>query len=239
MEVSLEIKASSVTLPVLRLTTTDMLFIANQLQDKLLKAPDFFRNAPVVIELSGVEESPDELDFPALIQLLRTHELAPVGIRGGSVSQQQAARQAHLAILADVPRTEGADRPTSTGSERGKPQSSPTKPVSVRFSTIVEQPVRSGQRIYAQDSDLIVLAQVSPGAEIMADGNIHVYGSLKGRAMAGVKGNTDARIFCSDLKAELVAIGGHYKISENLDGPIQGKSVQVYLRNNSLFIKEL
>jgi septum site-determining protein MinC len=99
--------------------------------------------------------------------------------------------------------------------------------------------VRSGQRIYAQDSDLIVLAQVSPGAEIMADGNIHVYGSLKGRAMAGVKGNTEARIFCADLKAELVAIGGHYKIRENMDDLVHGKSVQIYLRNNSLFVKEL
>lgn len=240
MEVSLEIKASSVTLPVLRLTTTDMPFIASQLQDKLLKAPGFFRNAPVVIELSGLDESPDELDFSALVQLLRAHELVPVGIRGGGDGHQQAARLAHLAILADVPRTEGAERPSaSAGTERGKPQGNSTRPTPARFSTLVEQPVRSGQRIYAQDSDLIVLAQVSPGAEIMADGNIHVYGSLKGRAMAGVKGNTDARIFCSDLKAELVAIGGHYKISENLDGPIQGKSVQVYLRNNSLFIKEL
>jgi len=242
MNPSLEIKASSVTLPVLKLTTPGLHAIATQLQDRLLQAPGFFRHAPVVIELSGLEEDDSTLDFPALIQLLRDQELVPVGIRGGSVQQQQAARVASLAILADAPRSNDTASERSGAVQepaRARPRTGSDKQPATRFGTIIEQPVRSGQRIYAQDSDLIVLAQVSPGAEIMADGNIHVYGALKGRAMAGVKGNTDARIFCSALQAELVAISGHYKIRENLDDLIQGKSVQVYLRNNSLFIKEL
>lgn len=242
MDIPLEIKASSVTLPVLKLTTTDMALIAAQLEDKLLQAPDFFRHAPVVIELPGVAEDDSELDFPALIQMLRSGELVPVGIRGGSPAQQLAARSANLAVLADSPRNDPTpERPSSPTAEsvRGKSPVASRKPAETKFATLIEQPVRSGQRIYAQDSDLIVLAQVSPGAEIMADGNIHVYGSLKGRAMAGVKGNTEARIFCADLKAELVAIGGHYKIRENMDDLVQGKSVQIYLRNNSLFVKEL
>jgi len=239
----LEIRASSVTLPVLKLTTTDIQAIATQLQDRLLQAPGFFRHAPVVVELSALEDEDGELDFPALIQLLRGQELVPVGIRSGSAKQQQAARSANLAVLAEASRNndEISERPPATPEPRrgGHSKTGPDKQVTTRSGKIIEQPVRSGQRIYAQDSDLIILAQVSPGAEIMADGNIHVYGSLKGRAMAGVKGNADARIFCSDLQAELVAISGHYKIRENLDDLIQGKSVQVYLRNNSLFIKEL
>lgn len=239
MVASLEIKASSVTLPVLKLSTSDLAFIANQLQDKLQQAPDFFRNAPVVIE---VESGQDSLDFAAIIELLRAYDLAPVGIRGGSQSLHQAARAANLAVLAESPRSndgDDANTQASQGAKSSRGKNGPHRQSQASFGTIIEQPVRSGQRIYASDGDLIVLSHVSPGAEIMADGNIHVYGSLKGRAMAGAKGNTDARIFCSDLRAELVAIGGHYKISENLESTIQGKPVQVYLRNNSLFIKEL
>lgn len=242
MAASLEIKASSVTLPVLKLSTYDIRFIANQLQDKLQQAPDFFRNAPVVIELAEPNAAGDPLDFNALVELLRAHELVPVGIRGGSSDHQIAARAAHLAVLAESPKVD-AESPDSVDSSesprRTKGNGTQNRQMTGRFATIIDQPVRSGQRIYANDADLVVLSHVSPGAEIMADGNIHVYGSLKGRAMAGVKGNTEARIFCADLRAELVAIGGHYKISENLDSLVQGKSVQVYLRNNSLFIKEL
>ncbi|WP_333686911.1 septum site-determining protein MinC, partial [Methylococcus capsulatus] len=104
---------------------------------------------------------------------------------------------------------------------------------------IIDQPIRSGQRVYANDGDLVVIATVSPGAELMADGNIHVYGSLRGRAMAGVKGDLDARIFCLDLQAELIAIGGHYKVSENLDGTARGRPVQIMLRDNALIIQDL
>ncbi len=239
MQASLEIKASSVTLPVLKLSTSDIALITNQLQDKLQQAPDFFRHAPIVIE---VESDQDNLELTAILDLLRIHDLVAVGIRGGTATLQQAARAVNLAVLAETPKNgEGDAAPAQTGdaTKSARSKNSQNKQVKPSFGTIIEQPVRSGQRIYANDGDLIVLSHVSPGAEIMADGNIHVYGSLKGRAMAGVKGNTEARIFCSDIQAELVAIGGHYKISENLESTIQGKSVQVYLRNNSLFIKEL
>jgi septum site-determining protein MinC len=112
------------------------------------------------------------------------------------------------------------------------------RPIAVS-TKIIDQPVRSGQRIYASGGDLIVMAQVSPGAEIMADGNIHVYGSLKGRALAGVQGNQAARIFCSDLQAQLVAIGGNYRTSESDDLSIRGKLVQIYLKDDALIIDTL
>jgi len=105
-------------------------------------------------------------------------------------------------------------------------------------STLVTQPVRSGQRIYAQ-GDLIVMSQVSAGAEIMAEGDIHVYNTLRGRALAGVQGNIHARIFCLDLQAELVSIAGDYKTSEHITTPMRKKPMQVYLQDHALIIKEI
>jgi septum site-determining protein MinC len=103
---------------------------------------------------------------------------------------------------------------------------------------VLTQPVRSGQRIYVK-GDLVILSPVSSGAEIMAEGNIHVYGALRGRALAGVQGNTESRIFCSDLQSELVSIAGHYKVSEDLVQSVRGKPVQIYLQDKALIIKDI
>jgi septum site-determining protein MinC len=231
---ALEIKAGSITLPILKLFTADLDGLRIQLEQKLERAPEFFRNAPIIIDLSELDPDRERLDFPALMDVLRSLDLSPVGVRGGNQIQQYAAQAAKLVILADIkPENTTAPAAQSTPS-RPAPPPKPAGP-----TRLITHPVRSGQRIYASGGDLIVLAQVSPGAELMADGNIHIYGSLKGRALAGVQGNLEARIFCSDLQAELVAIGGHYKISENLDDSIRGKPVQVYLLDNSLLIDPL
>jgi septum site-determining protein MinC len=105
-------------------------------------------------------------------------------------------------------------------------------------TVLITQPVRSGQRIYAA-GDLVILAQVSAGAEIIAEGNIHVYNTIRGRALAGVQGNTQARIFCFDLQAELISIAGNYKVSEDLDESMRNKPVQIYLQGQSLIIKDI
>ena len=193
-----------------------------------------FRNAPLLIDLSEPSLDQAPLDFPALLDALRELGLSPVGLRGGSPAQQEAAQAAKLAVLGEHKPDNG-----QTPKAQGVPSRTTVPPKGHGSAKLIDHPVRSGQRIYAAGGDLIVLAQVSHGAEIMADGNIHVYGSLKGRALAGVQGNLEARIFCSDLRAELIAIGGHYKISENLDQSLQGRSVQVYLRDNLLIIDHL
>jgi septum site-determining protein MinC len=236
--ISLEIKSGSITLPILKLLKSNARLVAQQLQDKVRQAPDFFRNAPVVIDLG---ELPDdaEIDFRELIDVLHDHHLIPVGARGGSLKLQSAAQDAKLAIFPEQKPEPAAGPAPEPAATKTSPNSlrAPAKPPS--GSKLIEQPVRSGQRIYAPGADLIVLSQVSPGAEVMADGNIHIYGSLRGRALAGVQGNLDARIFCSDLQAELIAIGGHYKVSENLDESVRGKPVQIYLRDNSLIVENL
>jgi septum site-determining protein MinC len=221
-----EIKGGSIHLPILKLFSNDIEAIATLLSLKVRQAPDFFRNAPVVIDLHELDATAT-IDFPLLTRSLRECGLIPAGIRGGSEPQQAAARAADLTTLAD--------------SKHEAPRPAPARPSTPKPPTtrLIDQPIRSGQRIYAAGGDLVVLAQVSAGAEIMADGNIHVYGSLRGRAMAGVQGDLNARIFCHDLQAELIAIGGHYKVSENLDESVRGKPVQVRFRDNSLIIEDL
>jgi septum site-determining protein MinC len=125
--------------------------------------------------------------------------------------------------------------------EQQKPQApAPTPETDIRDTStmLITQPIRSGQRIYAT-GDLIIMAQVSSGAEIMAEGNIHVYNTLRGRASAGIQGNTDARIFCFDLQAELISVAGNYKVSEDLDASVRNKPVQIFLQNQALIIQDL
>lgn len=234
---ALEIKAGSITLPILRLFHPDLKFIGNELEQRLSTAPDFFRNAPVIIDLGELDPAGEPLDFTALLERLRGLGLVPVGIRGGNPLQQYAAQAAKLAVLAEIKADHHATAAPTAGS--GQPKPAPPTAKSAARTKLVDHPVRSGQRIYAAGSDLIVLAQVSPGAEILADGHIHIYGSLKGRALAGVQGDLEARIFCSDLQAELIAIGGHYQVSENLDDTVRGRPVQVHLADNSLIIDRL
>ncbi|TAN48487.1 MAG: septum site-determining protein MinC [Methylococcaceae bacterium] len=224
---AIELRSGSLTVPVLRLLSADLGLIAEQLAQKIDQAPEFFRNAPLMMELS---EAAGEPDFPALLGKLRALGVQPIGVRGGSEQQHHLAQAAGLVIFA-----EGRSEP--------QPAPQPAGGTTVQYvemhSKVVTLPVRSGQQIYAQGGDLIVLAPVSVGAELIADGNIHVYGSLRGRALAGVKGDVNSRIFCKDLQAELVSIAGNYRISENLDASVIGKAVQIYLKGEALMIETL
>ncbi len=234
---AVELKSGSITLPILKVHSADIEDIEVQLKKKLGKAPEFFRNAPIIIDLG---ELPDErkpaLDFRAFLNLVATLALVPVGMRGGNDAQQLAAQAEKIAVLADV-RTESPPpkAETKASARRAIP---PPRPMNAS-TVVIDRPVRSGQRIYATGGDLIVLAQVSPGAEIMADGNIHVYATLKGRALAGVQGNLAARIFCSDMQAQLIAIGGHYRISEEADESLRGRPTQVFLQDDTLVVVPL
>jgi septum site-determining protein MinC len=172
--------------------------------------------------------------------------MIPFGVRGGTKSQNAAAEAMELAILSDT-----FARATKPAASPREPQAAPAPaqpaPTAAREaqrrsppgSTLVTRPVRSGQRIYAAGGDLSVVAPVSSGAELMADGSIHVYGPLRGRALAGMNGNLEARIFCQDLQAELVSVAGHYRISENIPAELRGMPVQIYLDQKVLRIERL
>jgi septum site-determining protein MinC len=227
-----ELKAASFTLPLLRLLGTDMEAVGRQLADKVEQGGGFFHNAPVVIDLKEVAQGDADVQFPLLVGLMRGHGMIPVGVRGGTAAQNEAAEAMELAVLSDaVPRRPSREaRPSGTGPVTARPAAE---------STVVTRPIRSGQRVYAAGGDLIVLAQVSSGAEIMADGHIHIYAPLRGRALAGVKGNRTARIFCQDLQAELVSVAGHYRVSENIDPGLKGRPVQVFMHEQTLRIETM
>lgn len=226
------LKGGPVTLTSLHLQTTDLNEIATQLAATIAQSPNFFANAPVVIELNQLS-SQQNLQLETLNQLLRQHGLIPVGIRCSDESVKAAAMLAGLAVFP-------AEQPAIKRSNSDKnelPAQNTAK--AYQPTKTITQPIRSGQQIYAKDSDLLILSSVSPGAEILADGNIYIFGALRGRALAGINGNLEARIFCHSLEAELISIAGHYQISENIKKPSTQGTIHIYLENAHLCIGTL
>ena len=227
----LEFKSSTFSVPVLVLSSHDVIAIEQQLQEKIQQAPEFFKNSPLVFDLQELNKHNLDIDVAKLAGIVRKLDLLPIGIRGGTAQQNKHA------LNLGIPVHSGHNTAVSSAPPK-QPTPEPEPQALAVMSTLITHPVRSGQRIYAE-GDLIILAQVSAGAEILAEGNIHVYGSLRGRALAGVQGNTEARIFCSDLQAELISIAGNYKISEDLNGAVLNQPVQIYLQNHTLVIKDI
>jgi septum site-determining protein MinC len=226
----LEFKSSTFSVPVLVLASNDIIAIEKILQEKIHLAPEFFKNSPLLLDLLELNKNDLDIDVSELGNTIRKLGLLPIGLRGGTSIQNQQALELGIPI-------HSSHNITAT-TEQKKPETDPRVVAAAASTTMINHPVRSGQRIYAK-GDLIIMAQVSAGAEIMAEGNIHVYGSLRGRALAGVQGNTEARIFCSDLQAELISIAGNYKISEDLNNAVLHQPVQIYLQNHTLVIKDI
>jgi septum site-determining protein MinC len=248
----LQLKGSLLPLTVLELSYFEPAQFSAELSEKAAQAPDFFNDLPVVIGLTKFDNAKGPTDFEKIISICRTYSVKPIAIRGGSETQQIAAKLAGLPCLPAkkeraappidevTPDTKEVEKvkteePTKEQQEAEKKSSE----IKIQASRIIYQPVRSGQQVYAQDSDLIILSQVSAGAEVLADGNIHIYGPLRGRALAGVRGNTEARIFCHSLEAELVSIAGQYKISEDLQTGSWKKPAQIHLTDEKLTVKPL
>jgi septum site-determining protein MinC len=243
----LEFKSSTFFVPVLILYNNDLSAIEHALQEKIRQAPDFFRNSPLVFDVHALNKHNNDLDIVAFIDFLRELGLFPIGIRGGNEQQNKQAQK--MFITVDAVRDSAAAETQKTVVDEPVRKSTPAEQTGASVSdsapapapsatTLISQPIRSGQRIYAA-GDLIILSQVSAGAEIMAEGNIHIYNTLRGRALAGVQGNKEARIFCFDLQAELISIAGDYKTSEDFDEGLKKKPVQIYLQDRALFIKDI
>lgn len=233
-----EFKSGVVTIPSLNLFSTDITAITHQLNEKIKQAPEFFTNSSLLIDLQALANQ--ELDIALLVDAIRNAGMFPIGIRGGTKEQQQAANALMLPALSALGGN-NARKPLTIASKETKlaKTENPEKQQETSVeSTIVTQPIRSGQRVYAE-GDLAVIAQVSAGSEIMAEGNIHVYGTLRGRALAGVQGNENARIFCSDLQAELISIAGNYRVSEDIIESDRNAPVQIYLSKQALIIQKI
>lgn len=225
-----QLKGNMMTLTMLHLINPDPLAIDKQLGRTISETPNLFRNMPVVLDLSRLADHTQPINFNEINHLLREYGLIPVGVTNSTEAQQQAARLSGLGILSNT------SKPASKPSPSAKKAADAP---SVLRPMVITQPVRSGQQVYAKNTDLIVQAPVSNGAEILADGHIHVYGSLRGRALAGVSGDQSARIFALSLHAELISIAGHYKLPAGLDAYDVAGPVSISLQDERLHIVQL
>ena len=240
---SFELKSASLPVVAVLLKTTDAAQFAADLAERVADAPGFFDNDPVLIDLAPVREAEAPIDFAAIAAALRQHNTLPVAVRGGSPAQMEAARAAGLAAAPDAPpaRAEVPAAPQEVVREVIREVEVVREvPVAGPGTVVVDKPLRSGQQVYARGADLVVMAVVSFGAEVIADGNIHVYAPLRGRAIAGARGNTEARIFSTCLEPQLVSIAGIYRTTETeLPADVRGKPAQVRLEGEKLLIEPL
>lgn len=244
---ALEFKSSAFNIPALILHSNKIADIKQQLQEKISQAPDFFKNSPLLIDLHELTNQQADIDIRNLVKTLRSLHFLPIAISGATDKQNVLAINLGIAIQSvHTFNNHAHDKPLSaTATVVSEPEKSEPEAVEMIEADppavenkVITQPVRSGQRIYAK-GDLTVLAAVNPGAELMAEGNIHVYAPMRGRALAGVQGNTTSCIFCSDLQAELISIAGIYRLSEDLDKNLGHTLVQVYLHDQALLVKKL
>ena len=245
-----ELKIGQVGIANLRVRTLDVGRLAGEMRDRVARAPKLFARAAVIVDFGGLAATPDAATARALIEALREAGVLPVALAWGSSDNEKLAVELGLPLLskfrAQYEAAPGAAEPASApaapaptaASRQQPPAAAPTRGASAP-GLIQAAPVRSGQQVYAENRDLTVLSQVGAGAEVIADGSIHIYGPLRGRALAGAQGNDKARIFCRDFQAELVAIAGHYKVLDDIPDTLRGKAVQVWLDNGQLKLAAL
>lgn len=215
---SLELKGASFTLSVLHINSSDLHAVMAELDSKLAQAPQFFLGAPLVVNLSAIQDN--DFDLHGLKELLLSRQLVIVGITGATTVLSNQAKTLGLAIV-----------------KAGKQSTTP--PPAPRQTKIVKQNIRSGQQVYAKNGDLIIFGAVGNGAEVIADGSIHIYGALRGKAMAGAAGDPTAVIIAHSLEAELVSIAGQYWLAENLQQHSTDKSGCIRLNGESLMVESL
>jgi septum site-determining protein MinC len=247
-----ELKIGQVGIANLRVRTLDVEQLSREMRERVERAPKLFGRAPVIIDFGGLARMPDVATAQALLDGLRGAGVLPVGLSYGTRETEQLAEQLRLPLLAKFRAqyepvataapaggaSAPANRRESVAAEAAPAKAAKAQAAGAASSPglVQKTPVRSGQQLYAENRDLTVLNTVGAGAEVISDGSIHIYGTLRGRALAGAQGNTDARIFCREFHAELVAIAGHYKVLDDVPKELRGKPVQVWLEKDQLMI---
>jgi septum site-determining protein MinC len=249
LEAACDLRFGQVGIACVRVRRVDAAALVDELERRVRSAPQMFNRAAVVLDLSHLPKLPDDGMVDALLEAVRSAGMMPVGIAYGTSETEALAERMNLPLIAKF---RAQYEPGQAGTSDAPPvpaaapaRAEPAAPVPVEAgATITAQQhtgsaVRSGQQVYARERDLVVAAAVANGAEVIADGSIHVYGTLRGRAMAGAQGDETARIFCSDFRAELVAIAGHYRVFEDMPKEFEGQAVQCWLDNGKLMIARL
>ena len=247
-----DLRFGQVGIACVRVRRVDAAALCDELERRVRAAPQMFARAAVVLDLSHLLDLPDDGAVDALLEAVRSAGMLPVGLAYGTSETEALAKRMGLPLIAKFRAAYEPVNGTPVAVAEPTRQAEPVAP-SVRREPILSAPapgsmqgaqhhagsVRSGQQVYARDRDLIVTGAIANGAEVIADGNIHIYGSLRGRAMAGAQGDEKARIFVSDFRAELVAIAGQYRVFEQIPDDLEGQSVQCWLDGEKLMIAKL
>jgi septum site-determining protein MinC len=260
-----DLKGVMTSTTVMRLKSRDLGLVERQLRNRVTQFPQFFENAPMVIDFTALQGKSEGIALASLSRMLRGRGVVPVGVTNLAEEFHEEAIAAGLGIIKptgpaglrasqieeadpepkravgpspslpanDGPTIPNAAMPVAAAAEQVRPIFSHRPPM------VVRQPVRSGQEIYARQTDLIVLAPVNPGAQVIADGHVHVYAPLRGRAIAGAAGYPEARIFCQKLEAELICIAGAYMLADDMPPDRIGKAVQVFIEHGECHIVPL
>jgi septum site-determining protein MinC len=246
-----DLRFGQVGIACVRVRRVDAAALCDELERRVRAAPQMFARAAVVLDLSHLLDLPDDGAVDALLEAVRSAGMLPVGLAYGTSETEALAKRMGLPLIAKF---RAAYEPVNSSSTAAEParQAEPATP-SVQREPILSAPapgsmqgaqhhagsVRSGQQVYARDRDLIVTGAIANGAEVIADGNIHVYGPLRGRAIAGAAGDTNARIFCQSLDAELLSIAGYYCVSEAIEAKFLKQRVQISLAGEQLVFERL
>jgi len=240
-----ELKFGQVGIANLRIRTLDPARLAAEMAERVQRAPKLFARAAVVLDFGGLSRCPDAAEARSLIEALRGAGVLPAALAYGTSAIEALSEEVGLPLLAKFRASYERSGETEPA-PAAKAAAEPAAPAPVQAPVVRGEPglvhlhpVRSGQQVYAQERDLTVCATVGAGAEVIADGSIHVYGALRGRALAGAGGLASARIFCREFHAELVAVAGHYKVLEEIPKELLGKAVQIWLENDKLRIEQL
>ena len=244
-----DLRFGQVGIACVRVRRVDAAALCDELERRVRSAPQLFSRAAVVLDLSHLLDLPDDGIVDALLEAVRSAGMLPVGLAYGTSETEALAKRMGLPLIAkfraayepanNSPATEPAARAEAAAPVQREPILSAPAPGSIQGAQHQTGSVRSGQQVYARERDLIVTGAVANGAEVIADGNIHIYGGLRGRAMAGAQGDEKSRIFVSDFRAELVAIAGHYRVFEQIPDDLEGQSVQCWLEGEKLLIAKL
>lgn len=238
-----DIRYGQMGLVLVRVRTTDPGTILDELTGRIATAPHFFRRTGVCLDLSALEKTPDVAEVRTVIDAIRRAGMLAIGLAGDSAEVEAVSNALNLPILSGF---RASRSPIAVAqSTPAAPAAAPATPAPAAaasaeladssLATLIQhQTVRSGQRIYARNRDLVVTAGIGAGAEVIADGCLHIYGSLRGRAMAGARGQLTARVFCQEFYAELVSIAGVFRVFETIPAELAGKPVQAWLAGEDL-----
>jgi septum site-determining protein MinC len=244
-ESAFEIRFGQVGLAQMRIRSTDAAAVQAQLTARVAAAPALFERAALCLDLSPLDRDVSAAELRAILESIRRTGLLPVGLAHGTAAVDALARELELPVLtqfraqqsygAAVAAVKAASQQPMPAPPPPTPAPAPATEEIVAIPALMHhRPVRSGQRIYARHRDLVVTSAVGAGAEVMADGCVHVYGTLRGRAMAGVRGEVSARVFCHDFHAELVSVAGVFRVFETIPPDLAGKPVQAWLDGDDL-----